>query len=201
MDSAPLKPTDERLRLVCDVVQPHELRAKAFQTQIDRLIAYVYGNNPKGTEGKPSRPITVGLSANQVGIMKRICVVDMAIGQKGFHDLHVWVNPRITKRSKAMQTQSEGCVNLPQIWGPVTRHKTVTVQTLDRSGNKLTLELKGWAAILAQHEIDHLDGKLFIDHLADPTQAHLVADSEIRTYNKKQSANWAKTIDVSHLIS
>jgi peptide deformylase len=196
----PLKPTDKQLRTHCKEVERKELRSKQLQRQIDELLAFVYGNNKKDNPESRRRPITVGLSANQVGIMKRISIVDLAIGQKDFNDIHVLINPVITKRGKATVQKSEGCVNLPGIWGPVIRAKTVTVKALDRSGNQLVLKLSGWPAILLQHEIDHLDGKLFIDHLEDPSRAHAVADDQIREYNKKTVATWPHTIDVRHLL-
>ncbi len=202
MKLAPLKPTDPCLRQICAPVSRPELRTKELQAQIDGLLDFVYGQNDKGSaKARPKRPITVGLSANQVGITKRISIVDLAIGHKTFNDLHVLVNPVIIRHGSARLVRNEGCVNLPEIWGPVSRFRSVTVQALDRSGNRLRLNLTGWAAILLQHEIDHLDGKLFIDHLSDPTKAHHVASEHFRAYNKKSAATWPHLIDVSELVN
>lgn len=195
MNLKPLEPSNPKLRRKCKEVSLQELRGKALQQQIDEMLLFVYGGNDKSI-GR-TRPITVGLSANQVGISERISIVDLAIGHKDFSDLQVLINPKIIKHGKATSTLSEGCVNLPGIWGPVTRYKTVTVIALDRSGNKLQLKVSGWPAILLQHEIDHLNGLLFIDHLPDPAKAHAVADEQIREYNRKTAPTWPHYIDVT----
>lgn len=141
--------------------------------------------------------MTVGLSANQIGIDKRISVVDLAIGRKRYSDIHVLINPEIIWRSKSILERYEGCVNLPEIWGEVKRSKRVKVNAYDRSGNKLTIDTNGWSAILLQHEIDHLYGKLFIDHLPDPTKAHYVESDQMKDYRKNYK-HWHVFTDVSN---
>lgn len=196
----PLAATDQRLRQVCVEVSRRELRTGAVQAEIEQMLAFVYGHNHKAASHQRRRPVTVGLSANQVGIMRRISIVDLAIGRRDASDIHALINPRILARSQAVTRHSEGCVNLPQIWGPVERCRRVTVQALDRSGNTLTIEADGWAAVLLQHEIDHLSGQLFIDHLADPAKAHLVAPGDMKAYNKTSATDWPHYIDVRHLV-
>lgn len=196
----PLDQHDPRLRQVCAEVTKAQLRERQQQHEIDALINYVYGvvDQSAGHEsGDRSRPRTVGLSANQVGIMKQICVVDMAIGRKGYHDVRVLVNPRIIARSKAEQRKPEGCVNFVTTWGVTVRSRTVEVLALDRSGNELLMKLTGWPAILLQHEVDHLHGRLFIDRLPDPTRAHRVTLSEYAEYRKMKPEQWTKLVDVS----
>ncbi len=199
MKLTPLEPTDPRLRLACQAVSRTELRTKAFQVQIDDLLSFVYGQNNKGISRVKWRPMTVGLSANQVGIMRQVSIIDLAIGHKNFSDLHVLINPVISRHGKSLATHNEGCVNLASIWGSVERYTKVTVKALDRSGNKLTLDLTGWPAVLLQHEIDHLQGRLFIDRLRDATKAHFVADDQMKDYNKKSAATWPDLIDVTEL--
>jgi peptide deformylase len=197
----PLPPNDPLLRQPSLDVSLRELRTVVFQQTVTSMLEYVYGANNKGVGRDNTRPSTVGLSANQIGIHKRISIVDLAIGQKKFHDIHVLINPRIIWHSTATDVQSEGCVNLPTIWGLVPRWREVEVSALDRSGNKLTIRAKGWAARLLQHEIDHLDGHLFIDHLPDPSKAHKVGAGQMVDYNKKVNRlTWPHYINVEHLI-
>jgi peptide deformylase len=132
-----LKPDDPRLRAVSGEVTKKELKDKTFQAVIEMLLDFVYGNNNKRERNKPR---TVGLSANQVGFLKRISVVDLAISKKQFSDIHVLINPEIIWRSKSLQEKEEGCVNLPNIFGAVKRSKTVKVRALDRSGNELIIK-------------------------------------------------------------
>lgn len=188
------------LRQPCLQISPTELRTRKIQDLINKMLDIVYGRNNKGSTRHTNKPMTVGLSASQVGINKKISIVDLAIGRKSHNDIHVLINPEIIWKSKSTIERREGCVNLPTIWGYVKRSKRVIVRAVDRSGNRIKLDVSGWVAILLQHEIDHLNGNLFIDHLEDPTKAYLVLQGEYKAY-KKAKKEWDKFIDVTHLIS
>lgn len=101
----------------------------------------------------------VGLAANQVGRATRVAVIDA--------DEHrfVMINPVITA-SSGSEAADEGCLSIPEAYAEVTRPERVTLQAFDEHGAQFTLELDGLAARAVQHEIDHLDGVLFIDHLS-----------------------------------
>ncbi len=195
-----LQPQDKLLRKVCLPIPKRDLRKTSIQEEIEAMIDYVYGNNNKGTTRDRTSTMTVGLSANQVGIKKRISIVDMAIGRKSYSDLYVLINPEIIWKSKSTTENCEGCVNLPTIWGYVQRARKIKVKALDRSGNELVLTITGWSAILLQHEIDHLNGKLFIDRLENPKKAHLVEKNDYQRY-KTEKKQWKKFIDVTNLIT
>jgi peptide deformylase len=100
----------------------------------------------------------VGLAANQVGLAQRIAVID-AEGHR-----FVMVNPVIVE-AEGRATAEEGCLSIPEIYGDVTRAERVVLEALDRDGEPFRLEAEGLAARAIQHEIDHLDGILFLDHL------------------------------------
>jgi peptide deformylase len=190
---------DPRLREASVLLSRRELHLREQQTEIDELLDFVYG---KGNKKVPraardrNRPGTVGLSANQVGIMKQICVVDLSIRRRGYFDLHVLVNPRIVWRSKTTVEKTESCVNFTTIWGKTRQSNIVQAEAWDRSGNEISLKLTGWGAVLLQHEVDHLGGRLFIDRLADPVRADLVLPSEYLAY-RKDKVEWPNKIDVS----
>lgn len=197
----PLDQHDPRLRQVCAELTRAQLRDKQQQLEIEALLDFVYGRVNKTTTGgnrrDANRPTTVGLAGNQVGIMKRICAVDLSIGRQGYSDMYLLINPRITWASKAMVTKPEGCVNFPEVWGLTHRSRSVKVAALDRSGNELELKLTGWPAVLIQHEIDHLHGRLFIDRIENPTQAHHVPADKYPLYRRVKPTNWTEYIDVS----
>jgi peptide deformylase len=200
--SMKLKIQDPRspiLRKPCLPLTLSELHSRKMQNIIEEMLEITYGRNNKGPERNTGKAMTVGLSANQVGIGKRISIVDLAIGRKSFSDIHVLVNPEILWKSKSLTERHEGCVNLPNIWGYVKRSQRVKVSALDRSGNKIQLDVHGWPAVLLQHEIGHLNGELFIDKLPDPTKAHLVSSKEYQAH-KKAGKKWQKFIDVSSLV-
>jgi len=202
MKLLPLPEDDPRLRQACALVTRRELRLKSQQAEIDALLEYVHGTGNKTVAGVPQDPkqrSVVGLSANQVGLMKQISVVDLSIGRRGYYDLHILINPRIVWRSKSVVQKNEGCVNFPTIRGKTRRSAMVRVEALDRSGNEIKLKVTGWAAVLLQHEVDHLNGRLFIDRLPDPTQADLVEAGEYQNY-RKQKTPWPAKIDVSEWV-
>src|SRR2546421_10081470 len=114
----------------------------------------------------------VGLAANQVGIARRVAVVD--VGEDDPPPL-VLVNPRIVTASEEHETAEEGCLSIPDIYGDVERALRVTLEALDRDGRPYRTELAGFKARAVQHEIDHLDGVLFLDHLSAVKRGLLLA--------------------------
>ncbi|HEY8105447.1 MAG TPA: peptide deformylase [Gemmatimonadales bacterium] len=100
----------------------------------------------------------VGLAANQVGVTRRVAVVD-AEGQR-----FAMINPVIVE-AEGRTTAEEGCLSIPEIFGDVTRPDRVVLEALDRDGKPYRLEVDGLVARAIQHELDHLDGILFLDHL------------------------------------
>lgn len=100
----------------------------------------------------------VGLAAPQVGVVRRICIVEVEPGQ-----LYEMINPEIIK-TEGEQEELEGCLSVPGRWGITHRPKKVTVKATDRTGREYTVTGEDLLARAFCHEIDHLDGKLFIDH-------------------------------------
>ena len=200
MTLTPLEQHDPRLRQVCAEVSRAALRDRQQQQEIGALLDFMYAAQNKTTQTgqrDKTKPNTVGLAAVQVGIMKQICAVDLSIGRQGYSDMYVLVNPRVTWSSKVFIQKAEGCVNFGNVWGITRRAKTVKVLALDRSGNELELKLTGWPAVLVQHEIDHLSGRLFIDRLPDPSLAELVEPEEYELYRKTKPGEWEKHIDMT----
>lgn len=102
----------------------------------------------------------IGLAAPQVGRAERIAVVDVD-GER-----HTLINPEILERSSATDKSEEGCLSIPNIYGDVTRPSTVTVRALDETGESREITGSDLLGRCLQHEIDHLDGKLFVDYLS-----------------------------------
>jgi peptide deformylase len=107
----------------------------------------------------------VGLAAPQIGVSKRLFIVDVATDEDEPSDLRVFINPEITG-TEGDTTFNEGCLSFPGIREDIDRAERVTVRALDKDGNPFELEADGLLAIAIQHENDHLDGKLMIDHLS-----------------------------------
>ena len=114
----------------------------------------------------------VGLAANQVGVARRVAVVDVGDDDPG---QLVLINPVIVSRSDDVDTAEEGCLSVPDVFGEVERPAAVVVEALDRDGLPWRGEVRGYKARAVQHEIDHLDGVLFLDHLSAVKRGLLVA--------------------------
>ena len=107
----------------------------------------------------------IGLAAVQIGEPKRIIVMDLD-QREGKKNPRHFVNPVITWRSEELATFEEGCLSVPEIWEEVDRAAKIKAEYLDRDGKKHELEADGLLATCLQHEMDHLEGVLFIDHLS-----------------------------------
>ena len=106
----------------------------------------------------------VGLAANQVGVARRVLVVDVPLDDQRRAKLAL-VNPSILARAGS-ETGEEGCLSIPGVWEDVTRADQIRVEALDENGKPIALDADGWLARALQHEVDHLDGVLFVDRLS-----------------------------------
>ena len=107
----------------------------------------------------------VGLAAIQVGWEKSVLIYDISPREES-RELHVLVNPKIVTREGQIISENEGCLSVPDFRADVKRSEFVTVEGHDREGNPLRLDAEGLLAIVLQHEIDHLNGTLFIEHIS-----------------------------------
>lgn len=147
MNRPVFKNPSDVLRKKSETVAPDELASDDIQTFIDDLLDSIRIENG------------IGIAAPQVGVHKRIIIVD-----DGVVGPTAYVNAEIVGRSiRTGHYIEEGCLSVPGIWGYVTRHKAVKVQALNREGHKVVVKAKDLLSVIFQHEIDHLDGILFID--------------------------------------
>ncbi|HET7437263.1 MAG TPA: peptide deformylase [Thermoanaerobaculia bacterium] len=105
----------------------------------------------------------VGLAANQVGVSQRLMVIDLSVGKRS-GECHVFINPEIVD-SEGEITEEEGCLSIPDFVEVVTRPERVKLRYLDRNGEEREMWGEGLMARAMCHEIDHLNGTLFVDHL------------------------------------
>jgi len=139
---------DPRLRIKA---KPVEIFGDALRSLIDDMFETMYA--------APG----VGLAATQVDIHKRLLVADVSEDQDA---PHAFVNPCIVARD-GVSVHDEGCLSFPGIYEQVERAGQVTIEAQDRNGNSFTLEAEGLMAVCVQHEIDHLNGKLFVDYISE----------------------------------
>ena len=111
---------------------------------------------------------SVGVAAPQIGVLQRVMVVDVSsskLGRDNNHGLLEMVNPEIIERSGSKMMR-EGCMSIPDYTGNVTRAEHIVVEFTDRAGQLRVIEASGFESVAIQHELDHLDGMLFLDRVS-----------------------------------
>jgi peptide deformylase len=147
---------DERLRQVSTPVE-------TFDAQLQRKIDDL-------EETRLAGPGAVGIAAPQVGWFQRVVIVDVSGRKKtGSHGHLILVNPEITEW-EGYKVGREGCLSVPDYTGNVIRAEKIHLEALDRNGNPLTFDMEGFEARAVQHEMDHIDGLLFLDRLVSRRQ-------------------------------
>ncbi len=138
---------DPRLRNLAEPVEEFDQKLQEFA---DSMLETMYHSSG------------IGLAATQVGVSKRVVVIDVSEERNQPICL---VNPEIIEREGEEESE-EGCLSVPAVYEKVTRAERVRVKAQDKSGELIELEADGLLAVCIQHEVDHLDGKLFIDYLS-----------------------------------
>ena len=130
----------------------------------------------------------IGLAAIQIGVARRMLVLD--VSKDGDHKAPlVFINPEVVKASDARSVYEEGCLSIPDYYAEVERPATITVRYLDRDGKEQLTEADGLLATCLQHEIDHLNGVLFIDHISK-----LKREMVIRKFTKAAKLRGSKAL-------
>lgn len=134
--------------------------------------------------------VGVALAAVQVDRLYRIIVVRNNFEDKSDHTFTAFINPEITKREGKVVEDFEGCLSVPNIYGKVPRHEKVKVKALDINGREFRITSDGFLARIFQHEIDHCQGIVFIDHIKDKPEAFFQLDKD----GKLQSLDYEKEV-------
>ena len=142
---------DPRLRTKAAPVEPADLATPAFQTLLDDMFQTMY------------EAPGIGLASTQVDVFERFMVIDVTETRD---QPLVFVNPTIRERSADLRVHTEGCLSIPGVFADVTRADGILVEAFDRHGARFELGVDGLLATCVQHEIDHLDGKVFVEYLS-----------------------------------
>lgn len=193
-----LKPFDRRLRKIAEEVPENQFSSPQIKKIAEVMLKIIQDEQKVYKKG-------VGLAAPQIGISKRIILVDVkADGRGKVGHLHIYINPKIIWQSKREGEWYEGCYSTGRICGIVSRPLAIKIKAFilkTRGVRSLPpprwgiVEEKwtGYVARIFQHEIDHLDGKLFMDHIKNPDHLHWVEEDEFPLYrNKKAWRHWPK---------
>lgn len=160
------------LRELSKEISVEEIKTSEFQNLIDELVRMMRTHDG------------VGIAASQIGVMKRIFVMEVANNKrypdKEKFDLTICINPEIFIITNEMISGWEGCLSVPFYKGMVPRYKKISLKYLNREGKGKVKMLEDFPAIIAQHEIDHLNGILYTDRISDmKTLTYLDKSSQI----------------------
>lgn len=167
-------------------ILPKEITSQETQELIDRMYDVAYGED-RGQNKK----FLVGLAAPQIGIFKRIILVDLEAGairhvpKEDPQDIQVFINPEIVWSSEEKSSWREGCFSTGNVLGVVSRSTSVRVRAYDRNGVQFTKEYTGYTARIFQHEIDHLNGIRFPDRIENDSDLHWVEPEQMIEYREK----------------
>ncbi len=161
------------LRRPADAVGPAAIHTEAFERLLADMVdtLHDYGG--------------IGLAAPQIDVPLRLAIIELPGGPSRYGELAkipttVFINPVLTVVNDEAAGYWEGCLSVPGLRGFVARPQHVEVSYLDREGNSARMVLKGFPATVVQHEFDHLDGRLYIDHITDTSK--LVFEDEFIRY-------------------
>jgi len=159
---------NEHLRTKSLRVNPHDDATK--QLVADMTAAAL--------DWEDSRPheISAALAAVQIDELKRVVIIRSDFEDKAHRDFTVLINPEIVKYEGDVVADYEGCLSIKSVYGKVPRHTKIRVKALDENGNEIRLKAEGFLARVIQHEVDHTNGIVFIDHIKDQADAFYTLD-------------------------
>ncbi len=155
---------------ILEILQYPDSRLNTPAERVDKIDASTRKLIDDMTETMYAAP-GVGLAATQVDAHLQIIVIDVSEDRS---DLRVFINPEVTRR-EGLAVNQEGCLSVPGVYENVERADSVTVTALDRNGSRFTLNASGILATCIQHELDHLHGRVFVEHLSDLKQSRIRA--------------------------
>lgn len=160
---------------------PH-LRKKSTKIHVitDDIIKLSDDMIAAALDWEDSRPheISAALAAVQVDALKRLVIVRSDFDNKSTREFMTLINPEVVKYEGEIVADYEGCLSVQHIYGKVPRHTKVRIKAMNLDGNEVRFKAEGFLARVLQHEIDHCNGKVFIDHIKDKTDAFYTLDEK-----------------------
>ncbi len=152
-------------------------KIRTVTSDVQQLIADM---TSAALDWEDSRPheISAALAAVQIDKLERVVIVRSDFDSKETREFTVLINPEIVKYEGKLEADYEGCLSVKDIYGKVPRYTKIRVKALDAEGNAIRFKASGFLARVIQHEIDHTNGIVFVDHIRDTTDAFFTLDSK-----------------------
>ena len=161
---------DDIIALPNEHLRQRSRKVGLVDADIKRLIADMQDATIDWEESR-KHEVGVALAAIQVDQPLRVVIIRNDFDNKDDHSFTIFINPVITKYEGAIEEDYEGCLSVPDIYGKVPRHTKVRIRALDETGREFRATAEGFLARVLQHEIDHTNGIVFIDHIKDNKNA------------------------------
>ena len=176
------------------------LREKSIKVRgvTDEIRALIANMTDASLDWEDSRPheISAALAAVQVDTLERVIIVRSDFEDKAARDFTALINPEIVKLEGEIAYDYEGCLSVNNVYGKVPRHSKIRVKALDIDGREVRFKAEGFLARVIQHEIDHTNGILFIDHIKDQKDAFYTLDKK----GELQPLDYEKHIHKNHIL-
>lgn len=160
---------------------PH-LRQKSTKVQeiTPKILKTIENMTAVALDWENSRPheISAAISAVQIDDLQKIIIIRSDFDDKEARDFLAMINPEIVKFEGEIVTDFEGCLSVPDVYGKVPRHDKIRVKAIDIDGNEIRFKADGFLARIIQHEIDHINGIVFIDHIRNDKDAFFELDEK-----------------------
>lgn len=178
---------------------PH-LRVKSTKVHVitDDTIKLIDDMTTASIDWEDSRPheISAALAAVQVDNLERVVIVRSDFDDKSVREFTALINPEIVKYEGELITDYEGCLSVGGVYGKVPRYSKIRVKALNVEGDEVRFKADGFLARVIQHEVDHTNGILFIDHIKDQTEAFYTLDEK----GELQPLNYDEHIRENHIL-
>jgi peptide deformylase len=178
---------------------PH-LRVKSTKVHVitDDTIKLIDDMTTASIDWEDSRPheISAALAAVQVDNLERVVIVRSDFDDKSVREFTALINPEIVKYEGELITDYEGCLSVGGVYGKVPRYSKIRVKALNIEGDEVRFKADGFLARVIQHEVDHTNGILFIDHIKDQTEAFYTLDEK----GELQPLNYDEHIRENHIL-
>lgn len=176
------------------------LRTKSSRIHVitDETIKLIEDMTSASLDWEDSRPheISAALAAVQIDRLERVVIVRSDFDDKKTRDFTALLNPEIVKYEGELVSDYEGCLSVNKIYGMVPRYSKIRVKALDLEGNEVRFKAEGFLARVIQHEIDHTNGIVFIDHIKDQTESFYTLDQK----GELQPLNYDKDIKTNRIL-
>lgn len=175
------------------ITLPNEhLRTKSARVKVpdDSTKQLIDDMTSAALDWEDSRPheISAALAAVQIDRLERVVIIRSSFEDKADREFTVLINPEIVKYEGEVVSDFEGCLSVKNVYGRVPRHTKIRVKALDQDGNEVRFRAEGFLARVVQHEVDHTNGVVFIDHIKDQPDAFFKLDDngELQPLNYKE---------------